>query len=305
MNWFIIALIAPFLWSLLNHVDKYVITKYAKEGGLGGLIVFSTLFSAVSLPFIFLVDHGIFAPSNIEIFYLIITGLFFALATLFACYALTEEDASYIVPFWQLAPIFGFALGLIFLRETISEHKILASLLVIFGATILSFEFEENVKFKFRPVVLMIFSSFFIALSDIIFKSQASGVGFWPSIFWNQIGMALFGLICLLLIKNYRKDFVKILKANGKEPKFLALNIITEASLIIANIVNYFAMLLAPVSLVLLVNYTTQPIFVFAEGILLTLYFPHILSEKLAKKHLWQKFFSIIIMGIGIYFIYQ
>ncbi|MEI8337869.1 MAG: EamA family transporter, partial [bacterium] len=298
-------LIAPFLWSLLNHVDKYVITKYAKEGGLGGLIVFSTLFSAVSLPFIFFIDKGIFSPTNLEIFYLIITGMIFATATLFSLYALTEEDASYIVPFWQLAPIFGFILGLIFLGETISEHKILASLLVIFGATILSFEFEENVKFKLRPVLLMVFSSFFIALSDIIFKSHASEVGFWPSIFWNQVGMALFGLICLLLIKNYRKDFVKILKANGNEPRFLTLNIFTEVALIIANIVNYYAMLLAPVSLVLLVNYTTQPLFVFAEGILLTLYFPHILTEKLSKKHLWQKFISIIIMGVGIYFIYQ
>ena len=35
MNWLLLAITAPFIWSLLNHLDKYIITKYLKDSGIG------------------------------------------------------------------------------------------------------------------------------------------------------------------------------------------------------------------------------------------------------------------------------
>lgn len=40
MTWFFIALIGPALWSMGNHIDKYLLQKYLRGGGIGALIIF-------------------------------------------------------------------------------------------------------------------------------------------------------------------------------------------------------------------------------------------------------------------------
>jgi len=50
MNWFLVALAAPFLWSVVNIVDQYLVLKYAKEGSSpGGLVIFISLIGLVVL----------------------------------------------------------------------------------------------------------------------------------------------------------------------------------------------------------------------------------------------------------------
>ena len=41
MNWFFIALAATLCYSSANHLDKYLITKYLREGAAGALTIFS------------------------------------------------------------------------------------------------------------------------------------------------------------------------------------------------------------------------------------------------------------------------
>ncbi|HCY17767.1 TPA: hypothetical protein DHT42_01010 [Candidatus Nomurabacteria bacterium] len=46
MNWFFIALVAPFLWAFVNIADSFLISKYSqreKERSSGGLVIFSSL----------------------------------------------------------------------------------------------------------------------------------------------------------------------------------------------------------------------------------------------------------------------
>lgn len=44
MQWFFIALVAPFLWALVNLADKYLVTRFShkeEERSSGGLVLFS------------------------------------------------------------------------------------------------------------------------------------------------------------------------------------------------------------------------------------------------------------------------
>ena len=46
MNWFFIALGAPFLWAIVNIADQFLVAKYSvreKERSSGGLVLFSSL----------------------------------------------------------------------------------------------------------------------------------------------------------------------------------------------------------------------------------------------------------------------
>lgn len=60
MNWFFIALFAPALWSITNHIDKYLITKYFRGGGTGSLLIFSALIGFAVLPFILVIHPQVF-----------------------------------------------------------------------------------------------------------------------------------------------------------------------------------------------------------------------------------------------------
>ena len=49
LNWFFIALAAPFLWALVNLADKYLVANYSgKEKSSGSLVLFSSLIGIIA-----------------------------------------------------------------------------------------------------------------------------------------------------------------------------------------------------------------------------------------------------------------
>ena len=74
-NWFLLALIAPILWSIVNHIDKYMLSKYLKGRGVGALLIFSALASFVILPFILYFYHSqLFTVTNRDLATLLLIG---------------------------------------------------------------------------------------------------------------------------------------------------------------------------------------------------------------------------------------
>lgn len=300
MNWFLIALIGPILYAVTNHLDKYIIEKYLKGGAVGSLIIFSAIFNIVALPVILFIHPDVFSISFIEGVALAVNAMLVTLAVLCYFYALHEDEASYVVPFYQTIPIFGFILGYFILGETISVVQGVGSLIIIVGALVLSFEFGDKIRFKTKVVALMLVASIFYAINGVIFKLIALKNGFWQSTFWSLVGQVILGVIFLLFIRPYRRQFLEMIKEN----KFavLGLNSLSEALFIVAESVTQFATLLAPVVLVLLVN-SFQPFFVFIIGIFLTLFFPKISQESFSRKSVIQKVVGIGLIVAGTYFI--
>jgi hypothetical protein len=50
---------SPLLWSICNHIDKIILEKYFKEGGVGALIIVSALASVIATPFLYLFDPSV------------------------------------------------------------------------------------------------------------------------------------------------------------------------------------------------------------------------------------------------------
>ena len=296
-----VASVAPLIWSVLNHTDKYLLKKYSGHAGIGALSILSSIFAVVPLPFIFILDDTVFKIQTPDLLVLITTGVLTAVGIFFYFHALDHDDASHVVPFWFLVPIISYFLGIIFLSEFITTDKIIGSGITLLGAFVLSLEFDSGVTIKKITPILMMASSFFLAINNILFKMAANDYSFWVSIFWNQVGMLLFGLSLLLFVKRYRKDFFTML-INGHH-ELLTINVVGEVLQIVAGFFAFYSVLIAPVSLVLLVNYTIQPLFVFIEGLLLTFIFPGFVTEKINRRHSIQKLSAIVIMAIGIYYI--
>ncbi|KKP56137.1 MAG: hypothetical protein UR50_C0007G0011 [Parcubacteria group bacterium GW2011_GWC1_34_10] len=301
MNWFFIALIAPFLYAITNHIDKYLISKYIKEGKVGALIMFSALFGIFALPIILVINPMVLNISLWQIIILVVIGILVVFSILCYLYALELDEATFVVPFYQTIPIFGFILAYFILGEILTKIQILASLSILFGALILSFDIQnKKIRFKKKVVLLMIMASFFYAISDVLFKFIAIERGFWISTFWTLIGKIFIGIIFLIFVSSYRHQFIILFKK--VKSKILTLNSINETATIIADSSLQYATLLAPVALVLMIN-SFQPLFVFVIGIGLTLFFPHINKENTSKNILIQKFLGISIIILGSLFL--
>lgn len=296
MNWFIIALITPITHAASNHIDKYFISKYFRNGRVGSLVLFSSLFAVIGLPFILLIDRHVFLINAHDAALLMFNGFLLVMAYICYFYALEKDEASLVAPLFQLIPIFGFILGYFFLGETLTRLQFIGSLIVILGAVIISLDLD-TLKVKKAVIVLMAASSLLYAINAVLFKFVTADLQrFWPSLFWDFAGKVLFGILIFLFIKSYRRQFLHVLKTNGTW--VLSLNVFNEMLAVVGEAALVFAVILAPVALAQVVS-GFQPAFVFLFGILLTLFLPKFGQESLIKKHLAQKIFAIGIIIVG------
>lgn len=300
MTWFLIAIIGPLLYAMTNHIDKILLEKYFKEGGVGTLILVSALLSAVALPFLFIADPDALSIDVIHMLTLIIVGILNILVLWFYLMALKDEEASVAIVFYQLVPVFGLVLGYFILNEVITQMQFIAMSIVILGTTIIAFEVdgENNFKLRKQTVTYMILASICWAAGSVIFKYVALEENVVRSLFWEHLTLTVVGILIFIFIRSYRENFLIALRSNSKA--ILSLNFTNEVLYMSGNLAFAFAYMLAPIALVLLAN-SFQPIFVLGIGIFLTIFFPKISVEKIEAKNLWQKLIAITITGIGTY----
>jgi len=302
MNWFLIALIPPAIWSATNHFDKYLISKYFKGGGVGALMMFSSIIGVFILGVIAIIHPEVLSYPIAKGLFIALNGFVYLLATLPYLYALRKDEASIAVPMFQMIPVFTYFLAWLILGETLSGSQLMGGILIILGAIIISLELSEvnKISIKKEVLILMTISSLFFSLNFIFFKYFAISATFWITSFWEYVGFAIFSFFLFVFIKKYRDEFISVIKAN--KVNVLTLNGINEILNIIAKLAFNFASLLAPITLTWVVD-GFQPFFVLLYGVILTLFFPHISQENISKKHLAHKFLAIAIMFIGTFFI--
>lgn len=303
MSWFLIALATPVLHSVANLMDKFILSKYFKDFSLLVFMIYYAFTTVMVLP-IFLIFGGLgifHVPLN-DILILIIAGLCGSVAAYFYLFSLFREEASGVIPFFQLVPVISFFLGWGILGETLTLGQIIGSAVVIFGSVILSLEFggKEKLKFKKSVVLAMVVVSLLTALGGILFKFSAAGNDFWISNFWEYIGFSLVYCSILFFRKKERQAFYSSVKEYGF--RIIWLILLSEILIIIGALALNYAFLLAPVVLVRVVE-GSQPAFVLILGILITLIFPKILKEKLHWQHLLPKILAILIILVGSFFI--
>jgi drug/metabolite transporter (DMT)-like permease len=302
MSWFFIALIAPALWAAVNHIDKFVVNKYFTGRGIGSLVIFTGLTGFIISILIFIFNReSINLPFNSALV-IAINGALLVASFIPYMYALEKEEASWVSALYQTIPVFGYILGLVFLRENLGLMQIFASIIILIGAVIISLDWSDKIIFKWYPFLLMLLSSFMIAINSLIFKIIALEQSFWGTAFWEYIGGSIFGLGLFLFIKIYRQQFIATIRKN--RVAVFSLNISSELLNIAAKLLANFASLLAPLALIWVIN-GFQPLIVFIYGLVLTVFFPWIGSEKIDKKNILQKLLAMAIIFEGAFLLFN
>lgn len=307
MNWFFIAVLAPLFWSINTHFDKFILSKYNKGRGVGSVFLFSIFFSLLFSIAVFVIKYGEITSNTTRSNFLLflIPGIMSSFGFFFYLQSLKSEESSVVVALFQVSPVFAYFLGYIFLGEILTTTQIISSLTVLIGACILSFDIEEiegKIKVKWEMAGYIILSALFFALNDVLFKKFTIFEGsFVVSLFWQHLGIFIIGMAFFLLSKNYRDDFLGLIKNN--RVKIFIFNGFSELFYVLGGLLSNLATLFAPVVLVLVVN-TYQTVFTFVIGITLTVFLPNITTEKISKRHLIQRILAIVIILLGSYFLY-
>jgi uncharacterized membrane protein len=299
MNWIFIALLSPALWAIGNHIDKFLLERRMRTGGVGSLVLFSSLIGLIPLPVIFLVRPTVFDISLRNACLVMLNGVLYVLSLLPYLHALHRDDASIVVPLFQITAVFSYAAGLIFLDERLTGLQLFAAALIILGSIALSLEFRQHgYRLKADVLALMVLASLLNALNWLIFKFVAVQENFWVSSFWEYLGFIAFGLLAFICIKSWRHEFMAVLRANRRST--LGLVALNEGVSLAAKVATNIASLAAPLALISTLH-GLQPVFVLMFGVLLTLLVPGYGREKLGKRVIAQKVTAIALTMTGTY----
>ena len=295
--------VAILIYSFINFLDKFLISKYCKHVSEGALLVFSSLIGLPVAILIILFQVNPFQFSHFEVSLLIISGLLYIISLIPYMYALGAGDVSSVVPTFLMIPVFSIIFGLIFLGEQIGLGEVIAMLIIIIGAFFISFSIDESQNLKFNKKMLLASLVYSLGISGmaVLFKDVALDRDYWAAQFWYQIGYVLAGIV-LLIVPTYRKSFVEIAVRQGKF-SIWSINMSAEALTSIADISFRYATLLGAVAVVQTVALGLQPIIVFVYSVILTLLFPKFTHEKLVKKELIRRFGITIIMIMAVFYL--
>lgn len=299
-GWFLYALIPPLLYAITNHIDKALLSHYFDEDGVGTLVIFSALLSIVIVPVAYFAGgEAIFSLGKESIIALLLLSIPAVVLIWSYLMALSKDDSTNVIIFYQLVPVISLILGYFILGETISNREMWAMLIIIIGTSIASFEINASgLSFKKRTVFFMFLACFCWAIEAVVFKKYAiKEDDVWTPLFWENLGIIFIGVVLFALLKTERKKLIQKFKAHSAS--ILALNISNEVIYLTGNMVTAFALMMAPVALIMLTE-TFQTIFVFLIGVFLTFFFPKVYQEKLEKKVVIMKISAIIITTAGV-----
>jgi drug/metabolite transporter (DMT)-like permease len=285
------------LWAISVHLDKYLVERFFKESNVAVLLVFTALAGVLLLPFIWYYEPSVMSPSAGSIALIMLAGIFYMTAMLLYLRALQSDEASVVAPFFQAGPLFGYVLAYVVLGETLTRQQMAGGAMIIVGALIVSIRFGQSMKmFKARLAVRMLACGFIMALASLIFKVFAIRVEFWTTTFWMFVGEGFFGM-ALLMIPAFRRQFMTLARANTAA--LLSINASNELFNLGGGLGNRYALLFAPLSIVQAIGSTTT-LFVFAFGVLLSVFFPRLGRENLSGRELAQKGIAAIIVAAGV-----
>jgi drug/metabolite transporter (DMT)-like permease len=297
MQWLLFAILGPLSWAISTHIDKYLVDKYFHNSDTAVLIVFTALVGAFALPVIWLFEPSVLSLPLSAMAVMTVSGILYMGAMLFYLRALQSEEASAVAPFFQLSTIFTLLLAYVFLREKLGLFQLTGIALIVLGALSVSGNGGAMLqRSNMRLLLLMTCATFIVALSAVLFKYFAVEESFWGTTFWTFVGEGIFGA-GVLVIPGYHRQFASLFRRSPGA--VISINLANELINLGGGLSVRFASLLAPVALVSAVSSTTT-LFVFAFGVLLTLFFPKLGREDLTARNLWGKAAAAVLVTAGV-----
>ena len=294
LMWLAVIILAYLFFGLGSFFDKLVLAgkpqpnSYIFYAGITGLVML------VLIPF---ANFGLLSPQG---FMWVVLDAIVRVAGIYAMYKALEkfEVSRVIATIGATQPIFIFILTLIFFGQQImSLAYLFAFLLLLLGSIIISIEKNHELTANYLKITM--FSSAMFSLDYIFSKFVFSNAGFLQGVVWISIFIALLVSLFLIPQKSRREIFARRMVSNKKtQVSFFC----AQASGGLANFLQGFAIFLAPVALLPVVNSLRgiQYVFLFFITLFFSYFSPRVLKEEISKRIIFQKTISIIFIAVGL-----
>ena len=310
MDWLLISTIAYLILAFVNVVDKFILKSVVP-----GPKTYTFLVGVTGLVVVLAAPWFLHWPGLSMLLFDFLAGAFFAGGLFYLYSALKEGEASRIFTMVGGAvPIFTVLLSLLFFKEAFTGNQWTAIVFLILGTMVISrivgqhdilFYIKRFLHFeddnKWHSAGLAIVSALMFALFWVATKYAYNHQEFASAFIWIRIGTFL--TVLVLLIKKESRDeiFAEIKNSNKqKNNKYIYMG--AQGFGALGTILQNYAVSLGSVALVTSLQglqYGLLLVFTTIGSILL----PKIIKEYMSKSIVIQKAMSIILIGIGLYFL--
>lgn len=291
------SILSPAIYGINNYIDKFFLEKYDIKPVV--FTIYSGIFGLAAGLLVFLFT-GFYATDPWSLFVLLASGLLTNIFLLPYFKALSTDETSRVIPLFQFSPVFVLILSYLFLGEVLQSKQYFGAIIIIAGSFLISIKKFDKKLFKIRPSFwYMVLSSFLFALSIVLYKFGVENIPFWNTLPYEGFGMAIGAAFVFLLNKRI---FIKQTMSFPK--KVYMIMGINETIYILGRYTTYFALSLISASIVNILG-GFQPLFVLIYGIILSLWFPSLIKEVISKEVLVQKIVAILLIFLGVFFIFS
>lgn len=294
ISWLLVIIIAYLFFALSAFGDKVILSGPPKPKSYTFYAGILNIFVVLAIPFV-----GLQIPSINMFFWIVLDAIIFVLGLYFGFSAVEDFEISKVsATIGATQPIFIFFISYIFWRgQTLSTANFLAFILLFLGSVLISSEKGPELTKRYFKITM--FASLLFSLDYVLLKFIFTELSFAQGFIWTRIFISVFALF-LLFKKSNRKEIFK--KGDMQNKKLQKTFLATQACGGAANILQSFAISLAPIAFLPIVNSLRglQYAFLFAITLLASFFFPKILKEGISKKAIWQKVISIVIIGAGL-----
>ncbi|MCX6721325.1 MAG: DMT family transporter [Candidatus Staskawiczbacteria bacterium] len=293
LSWLLVIILAYLFFSLAYLGDKLVLAGPPKAISYTFYVGMMNAFALLLLPFTRLT-----LPSNL-FGWVIADAIVFVLGLYFMFSAVEKFEVSKVMTtVGAVQPIFVFILAWLFWGPQVLEKAdVLAFSMLLLGSILISMEkeFKSSLGYIKMTLIAALMFSFDYIFSKVVYLS----VPFLAGLFWMKFLVFIF-VLPLLLFKKNRRDIFNKQNIMGKKTK--GLFVFAQSAGGIANILQAFAISLAPVAVLPIVNSLrgVQYIFLFLITLFISAFFPKILKEEISSSIIIRKIVSIILIVAGL-----
>lgn len=312
MSWIIVALAAYFLLAITNLIDKFLVEKV-----LGSARAY-TFIACVMGSLVFVIAPWFLSwPGYNFFFFNIFLGFIFASALLFLYASLRRGEASRaIVIIGGSTPIFSLPLSYLFLGDQFNLNQILAIIFLILGVVVVAFlpkikiGFWDNVllslnlkqKYSRNSIIFALVSGFMYALYFVGSKIAYEGQNFLSAFLWIRLGAA-FAVLFILLSPRARREIKALFAPKPSRKRNQSLVVGNQILGSLGFVLQNYAIYLGPVALVNALQ-GVQYAWIIILGLIVSSLAPKILKEDISWRTLLQKAVAVVLISIGLYFLF-
>lgn len=297
MSWIILALLSTIFFSASGLLDKFILSidSFNSKSYIICQILVSQLFV---IPIFILAGVEFIYPTSI---FVILLGSVQVLPAIYYMKAMQNEEVSRVTALEYLYLIFVFLGAAVLLGETLTIKHYIGGLLLTVSIVLVSYRFKGNDSLPGLSPAIKQFCVYwvFTAFYYLALKYFLATINEWNLFAWSSLGNLIM-VVPLLADKGVRKDTLNFFR--GSKSAIGAL-LSEEAFHFLGVICSIFAYALGSVSLVTTVG-ALQPFMTLMSVVALSQFKPGLFNEELSSSTLVQKFMSVILVSIGIYFMY-